>query len=301
VPDRCALFWLAATVLLLTAGNSSAQELEPRAYSPAPVGLNFLVAAVADSSGGIAVDPTLPIEDADASFNTFTAGYLRTFALRGRTASLGASVPYAWGDITGTVSGEGRGVERAGFGDARLRMAVNLFGGPARTPQEFATREQGTQVGATILVSLPTGEYRSDRLINLGANRWATKLELGLYQPLGAWSFELATGVWFFGDNDEFFPDARREQDPVGSVQTHVAYTFRPGLWLAADWSYFGGGRTTVDGVKNADLQATSRIGATVSVPISRGQSVKLAWADGVSTRIGADLTTWTLAWQVAW
>jgi hypothetical protein len=53
--------------------------------------------------------------------------------------------------------------------------------------------------------------------------------------------------------------------------------------------------------VENADLQATTRIGATVSVPISRGQSVKLAWADGVSTRIGADLTTWTLTWQVAW
>ncbi len=291
--------WL--LLLLLAAGTSLAQELEPRAYSPVPVGLNFLLASVADSSGGIAVDPTLPIEGVEARFDTVTVSYLRTLALFGRTASFGASVPYAVGDITGSVEGEGRAVERAGFGDARLRMSVNLLGPPPRTAREFASQAPGTRVGATILVSLPTGEYRSDQLINIGANRWATKLELGLYQPLGAWSFELATGVWVFGDNDEFLGDSRREQDPVASVQSHVAYTFRPGLWLAADWTYFGGGRTRVDGVENADLQTTSRIGATLSVPLTRTQSVKLAWADGVTTRIGADLRTWTLTWQAAW
>jgi hypothetical protein len=295
---RCCLV---VATLLFAGGLARAQELEPRAYSPSPVGLNFVALALANSSGGVAIDPALPIEDADISFNSATAGYLRTFALRGRTASLGASLPYAFGDASGTVFGEGRAVDRAGFADARLRFTVNLFGGPARTREEFATEQRGTQVGASLIVSLPTGEYRSDQLLNLGANRWATKAEVGLYQPLGAWSFDLAVGAWFFGDNDEFFGNVRREQDPIGSVQTHLAYTFRPGLWLAADYNYYGGGRTTVDGTQNADLQATSRIGATLSVPLSRSQSIKLAWADGVATRIGADLTIWTLSWQAAW
>jgi hypothetical protein len=278
-----------------------AQEMEPRAYSPSPVGMNFVGVSWQNSSGGVTTDPTLPITNVDADIDNAIVGYARTFALAGRAASIGAVLPYSWADVSGEVFEESRSVERTGFSDARLRFAVNLLGGPALDREQFARRTPETTLGASLTIVMPTGEYKNDKLINLGANRWAFRPEFGLYHPLGPWSLELSTGVWLFTDNDEFLGDSRREQDPITTMQAHVSYTFRPRLWVAANGTWYRGGDTEVDDVDNADLQKTTRIGLTLSVPLAGNQSLKVAWSDGTTTRIGADFTTWTVAWQYAW
>ena len=51
-------------------------------------------------------------------------------------------------------------------------------------------------VGASIKVIAPTGQYDPDRLINVGANRWATRLQLGTIIPLRPlWLLEAAEAV----------------------------------------------------------------------------------------------------------
>jgi hypothetical protein len=292
---------LVGVVLASTGASAIAQELEPRAYVTSPTGLQFVSATLSQSSGGIATDPTSPIDDVEATINATTLGYLRTFGLLGRAASLGVGVPYVWGRASGEVFEEHASIRRSGLGDARMRLAVNLLGGPALTREEFATHPRSTGLGASLTVALPTGEYDPDKLVNIGANRWAVKGELGLYQPVGHWSFELAGGAWYFYDNDDYFGGVRKEQDPVTSVQGHVAYTFRRNLWLAADATYYWGGRTTVDGERSPELQKASRVGMTLSVPLTAQYSVKLAWSSGVTTRIGADFTTYGLTVQRVW
>jgi hypothetical protein len=54
---------LIAYVVLSAASTARAQEIEPRAYSNAPVGVNFLIAAYAYTRGGVAFDPALPVSD----------------------------------------------------------------------------------------------------------------------------------------------------------------------------------------------------------------------------------------------
>lgn len=301
-PDRPRRPALAAGAVLLLAGTfARAQDMEPRAYSPSPVGMNFLGIAWQYSSGAVNTDPSLPIQDVDARINSAILGYSHTFGLAGHGASIGIAMPYTKADVSGEVFEEARSVERLGLADSRVRLAVNLIGNPAADRREFAARAPATNLGVSLTVGVPTGEYSDKHLINLGANRWAFKPEVGLYQPIGPWSLELSGGVWFFTDNDDFLEGARREQDPIQTYQAHVSYTFRPRLWIAADGTYYRGGETTVDGVHNADLQKSSRIGATLSVPVGEGQSVKLSWSDGATTRIGADFQTWSLAWQYAW
>ena len=80
-----------------------------------------------------------------------------------------------------------------------------------------------------------------------------------------------------------------------------MSYTFRPGLWIAANSTWYRGGETTVNGESKADLQENVRVGITLSVPVAARHSIKLTWSDGASTRIGGDFTTWGLAWQYAW
>ncbi len=48
-------------------------------------------------------------------------------------------LPYVNGDLDGQYLGQYQAVHPAGFGDPQVRLAVNLVGAPALTPQQFAT------------------------------------------------------------------------------------------------------------------------------------------------------------------
>ena len=82
-------------------------------------------------------------------------------------------------------------------------------------------------------------------------------------------------GVWFFTENDAFRGTGTREQDPIAAVQLHVTYKFKRTMWLAGDANYFTGGRTTINGRHNVDLQRNSRVGATFSSAIARGEAIR--------------------------
>lgn len=278
-----------------------AQELEPRAYSPSPVGTNFLILNYTRLTGAVLTDPSLPITDVDADIDIATLGYLRTFGIAGRSASLGILVPFAQADVTGNVFEAAREVRRTGLGDVRIRFAMGLLGSPALTPDEFARREPGTSLGASLTVVAPTGEYMPSRLINIGTNRWAVKPEIGISQPIGNWFVEGTAGVWLYTDNKEFFGGQRREQDPLSVLQFHGGYTFRPGLWLAADAGIYSGGQTKLNGVEKQDRQDNTRYGLTLSVPLSRAWSAKLSWSQGLITRAGGDYDGVAVTLQYRW
>lgn len=291
---------LLATALAL-AGAAGAQELEPRAYAPAPVGGNIFLATYAHTTGGVVFDASLPFSDVEARLHATGAGYVRTFGLLGRSASVGAVFPYVWGDVQGNVGEQFRRVTRSGLGDLRARLVVNLAGAPALRRAEFAQRKPRTTLGASLVIAAPSGQYDPAKLINIGANRWAFKPELGLSKPLGRLTAELAAGVWLFTDNSDFYGGQRREQKPLGAVQANASYTFRPRLWAAFAATFYTGGQTSLDGVRKADLQRNTRLGATLSIPVGRNQSVKLAAATGIITRIGGDFDTLSAAWQIQW
>jgi hypothetical protein len=301
------LHMMIGVVLLLgAAGTAPAQQLEPRAYAPAPVGVNVFNISYVYSSGGVALDPSVPIENLHARIHIAAPSYGRIFDLLGRQASIVLAAPVAQAYMTGdVVTGDGqdqqRSIDRAGFGDPALRFAVNLIGLPALTRQEFSTRKRVTTLGTSLTVIAPFGQYDRAKLINLGTNRWAFKPELGLSHPHGQWDFEMYAGVWLFTANDDFFGGKVRRQDPMVSTQAHVVYTFKPGLWASLDYTYYAGGSTTIDGLHKHDRQANSRTGVTLSVPLSVQQSLRMVWARGVSTRIGSDFDTMGIAWQWMW
>jgi hypothetical protein len=292
--------WAAAA--LLAAGSTvSAQQLEPRAYSPNPTGANFVIAAYGRSQGNVVLDPSLPIRNVRSAINLPTIGYGRTFGLFGRSASAAVVVPYVWGHVSGEVAEQARRVTRSGLSDSGVRLAVNLVGGPALPPREFARRPLTTSLGVSLAVLAPTGQYASSKLINLGSNRWGFKPELGLSRPLGRWSFEAYGGFWLYTDNDAFLGNVRREQDPILSLQAHVVYSFKTRLWLAGDATFYAGGRTTQAGEPKADELRNSRLGLTLALPVSRHHSAKASWTTGFTTRAGGNFRTLSVAWQYLW
>jgi len=288
-------------ICILLSAAALAQDMEPRSYSPAPVGTNFAAISFGQTTGSVVSDPSLPIVDASARFNTVALGYYHSFGLFGRQTSVALGVPYVWGTANALVNGARVRTYRSGLADPRIRFAYFLMGSPALTPQEFKARRPTTVLGTSLTLSMPLGQYDPNLLINLGSNRWTFKPEVGLSRGMGSWLLEADLGCWFFRENPNFFRGQLRQQAPMLSTQGHVSYTFRPGLWLSFDGTFYAGGRTTINGLHNADRQRNARLGATFSMPLSHAQSLKLTFSRGAVVRVGGNFTTFAAGYQFRW
>jgi hypothetical protein len=289
----------AVVCVLAAAGAARAQDLEPKAYSASPVGAAFLVAGLARSTGSVLTDQTLPVADVEARITgvPLAAGY--TFGLFGKLALITAALPVTWGDVTGRVGEDTQRVTRSGLADMRAKLSVNFIGNPAVGLRDFVKAPRRAIVGTSLTVTAPTGQYDSARLINLGTNRWGFKPEIGVAAPHGPWDFDAYLGVWLFTSNGDFYPGGRtRSQDRVVALQGHASYTFRPRLWAAVDATWYQGGAAHVGDAAPSEPMNNSRLGATVSFPMGRNQSLKAAYSSGVAVRTGTNFRTLSLGWQ---
>jgi hypothetical protein len=297
------LLWATIVMTIVIACSASAQELEPRAYSPSPVGTGFLVFGFAQSRGGVTFDPTIPVTNVRATLNAPVVGLGQTFGLFGRQSLITASLPYVWGRVSGQVGEQTGSITRSGIANTKIRFSVNLHGVPAMPPRQFAsTPHRNVIVAVSLSVDAPSGQYDKTKLINLGTNRWAFKPELGFSYPFRKFYFDLYAGASLFTGNTNFYPgNSVRTQEMLSAIQAHVSYAIRPRLWAAFDATWYGGGAVRVNGGPASDRQNNSRLGATVSFPLAKQQSLKVSYSSGVNARVGSNFRTLAVSWQYVW
>ncbi len=294
-----AISLLASLVLLLASMTAAAQDLTPRSYWPAPKGTKVIVAGYAYSSGDIVTDLSLPVTGVDSKINSGVIAYQQTFSLLGRTTNVQFELPYVNGTTTGAIQGESARRDISGTGDISATVSINFLGAPSMTAEEFRVLRKNPRpiLAASLKIVAPTGEYESDKLINIGSNRWATRMKLGYVQPFARkWMLEMAAGAWFFQDNDQFLGETR-EQAPILAIDLSIIRRFSPGFWVSLDSNYYSGGRTTISGNKNADFQRNSRMGATLAWPFKGRHAIKLGYSGGVATQSGGDYQTFLLSY----
>ncbi len=292
---------LAVTALFFLTARAYAGEIEPRSYVNTPVGVNFLIAGYSYSDGGLSTTASSPLEDAELKIHYGVLAYARALDIWGKSGKIDVILPYA--DLSGTamVAGQQRERDVSGLTDPRLRFSLNFFGSPAVSLPEFANYRQDLIIGASLQVSAPLGQYDEDKLVNLGNNRWFFKPDIGISKAWGDFVAELSAGVFFFSDNDDFFGGTELEQEPVFTTQLHVTYNIGRGMWAALSGTYDYGGRTTVNGVENDDLQENSRVGATFAMPLNKNNSIKLFANTAIHTSIGNDYDMAGIVWQYRW
>jgi hypothetical protein len=108
-----------------------AQDLEPRAYSNSPVGLNFVIAGYGYATGTVLTDPSLPLENVSNQWHVGVLGFATTFGAFGQTGQFGLIVPYASIAAKGLVFGLQHTRYVDGFADTALRFSMNFVGAPA--------------------------------------------------------------------------------------------------------------------------------------------------------------------------
>jgi len=285
-------------VILFICNASIAQDLEPRAYANMPKGANIIVGSYGYLKGDIVTEASLPIKDFIITSNNLGLGYMRSFGLAGKLARIQVAVPYVFMDGEATVSGEKITGNRTGFGDMRIRFGINLLGSPALDLKSFRQYQQKTIFGVSLVTSVPTGIYYSDKRINIGANRWGFKPEVGISKRFEHVYVELYSGVWFYTQNHEYLGDNELKQDPVLSFQAHGCYFFKNQMWFGINLNWFSGGKTTVDDIPAGSIINSSRIGGTFSMPLSRMQSLKFQFNTGIFKNIGLNYDSFSVGYQ---
>jgi hypothetical protein len=97
-----------------------AKDIEPRAYSHAPVGLNFLVVGYGYTRGGLSFDTALPITNVSLTTKSALLTYTRALGLWGKSGKI---------DFLTRTHVVGFGGLRSGVGAHCERFWRSLFSG----------------------------------------------------------------------------------------------------------------------------------------------------------------------------
>lgn len=275
------LLWLALLPNLV-----SAQEIEARTYSNAPVGINFISAGVAQAKAG---NYTLTSE---------VMGLTHIFDAGGQSGKITLVLPY--GQLSGSSSIGGRTVNATteGLSDPLIKAAINLYGAPALKLDEFKSYQQDLIVGVSLAASVPWGKYNDSQLINVGANRWFIQPGLGVSKALGPWRLELAGAGIFYTSNTDFMGGNSLSQNPVYSTQTHAIYYFQNTAWVSVDATYFTGGQSYLNGNPISGNQENWRFGTTMSYPVNKHNSIRLSASTGAYSRTNNSYDLYGISWQ---
>ncbi len=283
-----------------------AQDLAPRAYVITPLHANAVTLTFAFYDGGLNFNGAIPVTGATGRYSVPVFTYYHSLNFFGHSANITASLPYAVGTFQGDLLGAHRSLYRSGLLDLSFRLSVNLIGGPAMPPREFAKWKQKRILGASLKVIAPTGQYDPTKLINWSINRWAFKPEIGYSGRKGRWLIDGYAGVWFYTTNPSYYDipvPKPQTQQPIGSFEGHFSYDFpKDRMWASLDGNFWFGGVTSLNGIRNLDTKQTgSRLGGTISFPISKHQSIKASYSDGTYIRFGGNYQSVSVAWQYSW
>jgi hypothetical protein len=307
IQSACKLVLVVAWTLGI-ARTLPGQDLAPRAYVISPLHSNAVTLTYSYYTGEVLLDGALPVSNATGTISIPVFSYYHSLNFFGRSANIIASLPYGVGDYYGNVVGSTKTYAyRSGLMDSVFRFAVNLKGGPAMTIDEFRKWREKTVIGVSLKVVAPTGQYDSSRPLNWSTNRWSFKPELGYSRRWGHWVLDGYGAVWFFTNNNAFFtfpPPAEQtqSQNPILAFETHLSYDVKPRLWVSLDGNFWYGGRTSVTDIQNVNtLQSNSRVGLTISTPVSKHQSLKFSYSGGAYIHYGGNFQNVSVAWQYSW
>lgn len=269
--------------------HAVAQEIEARAYSNAPIGMNFITGGLAQAKSG------------SYTLNTQALSFTHVLNVAGQSGRLTMVLPYAELTGTGQIGGQVINASAEGLSDPLIKASVNLYGAPALTNSEFKNYQQDLIIGASVAATIPWGSYNNSQLINVGANRSLIQPAMGLSQALGPWRLEFASMATIYTSNTNYLGSNTLSQSPLYSAEAHEIYYFPSTAWISADLTYFTGGQKYLNGISVSGTQENWRFGGTLSYPIDKQNSIRLSGGKGIYSRTDTSYNAVAISWQYRW
>jgi hypothetical protein len=281
------IFWFC--LLAVFGQQVSAQEIEARMYSNAPIGINFVTGGIAQAKSG------------SYKLTTEAVNLTRIVDVFGQSGRISLLLPYAQLTGSGSAGSQSMNASAEGLSDPVVKVSANLYGAPALSLDEFKHYQQDLIIGASLAASIPWGKYNSDQMLNVGANRSVIQPGIGASQAIGPWRLELAGMASIFTSNTNFLNGNTLSQNPIYSTEGHVIYYFDNTAWISADATYFMGGQKFLNGSALNGSQENWRFGSTFSYPINKQNSIRLSGSKGVYSSANTSYDALGISWQYRW
>ena len=299
---RWLLVFCFAVAFLAVSIPARAQFTDPRTYVNSPVGINQLELGYAYVHANASLDTSLVVTGAHVNLNQGTLDYTRYFGLLHRLAWVEAAVPIA--GLGGAVSGTNIEGSTTGTGDSSYNFAMLLNGGPALSASQFENYESRTALGASFTITAPTGSYSSDKILNLGSDRWSFKPELGLSYRFGnkqKWELDAYTNAYLYTNNTSYRGREVLRQEPLPGVEGHISYSFSGNLWASLDTRYSFRGTTFLNDVDQSNAQKNFILGSELNISLNSRNSLVLEFAKALVHRNGPALTGFSVRYDYIW
>lgn len=174
------------------------------------------------------------------------------------------------------------GKQSSGIGDATIASTI-----------WFVNNKEDRFIFAyTPFLTIPTGQYDREGIINLGSNRWSTKHEICVAKGFGdrTW-LELSGYALFSFDNDNALgPKNNRvtsSKEPTFGADAHLSYSFTKEFFGSLDYIFTGGGRTILDGKEQNDWLSTHNVGVSFAYMVTPNTQVMTAFSTDAATYNG--------------
>jgi hypothetical protein len=301
--------FIVLVLFVMASGTTLAQDDGARAYWKAMNGTNVVAFQYlpfdGDSSGSEAFDPVHYIyPESEFQANLFILTYARHFTLFDRTAIFGATLLGGNLDAQSFESpfdeGSGVGFKQAahGFGDPSAQLTLNLFGAPAlRSFYDISKYEPKAVLDISVLGSFPIGEYDSDKVVNIGLNRWWTRIALpftyhiGPFTPGYRTSVEFVPSVSLFGSNNDFV-SRKLDNSPIYQFETHVTRDFTSKFVGSADFLFRNGALSKIEGIEVGEKLNIGSLGFTLDYSVTDNVGLRVSYHSIVSggSKIDGDM-----------
>lgn len=257
-----------------------------RAYHLRPGGASDISLAL----NMIHIEDNIPfLGDTTLDVGVLTPTYRKTFDLSGNVGLVLIGLPVGGMTFDSLAPTIDTGLAQ---GDLVVGVALGLVGMPALAPMDYAMHKPGFQAMVEGKLFLPTGDYDSNRLVNLGQNRWSFQASLPISYALGdsmidpeLTTFEIRPVVQIFGDNEDPFVGTGAtvmSQAPIFGVEGHITRNFGNSIWAAVDGYYETGGEISFNGVPQGDGPETLALGATLGLVLSPNVATRMTYRQTV-------------------
>jgi hypothetical protein len=296
------LFVCFTLVVLRTPEQVYAQFTDPHTYDNTPVGTNQIEVAYAYAHANAAIDTSLIVAGAKFNLNQGAITYTRYFGLVRHLLWVDASIPLA--GLNGSVSGTNIHGSVTGTGDSSYAVAALLRGGPALSVPQFADYKPTTTVGVSLTITAPTGKYNSNKILNLGSDRWSFKPEIALSHPFGPhqkWEGEVYANSYFFTDNTSYHGREILRQHALPGIEGHISYSFFDSLWASLDARYSFHGTTFLNGVNQNNSQQNFGLGSALNVSLNPRSSLGFIFEKALVHQNGPALRGFVVKFNYSW
>jgi len=239
--------------------------------------------------------------NADASAKLMIASYARHMTLFNRPSSFSANIAGGSADVDvdtsltppgflppGVSPGASLHQSTSGYADPSVQLDMNLFGTPPlRSSVDLANYEPNFTLDAAVMLAFPLGQYDSDKIVNMGLNRWYGRLALpmkyhfGVFSPGRMISFELTPSMWLFGENDDFMGQTLKN-DSLWQLESHLTMDFTRTFYGSLDLLYRSGFQSEINGVDVGEKLDIGDIGFTLNYQATDNLNLRASYSSNV-------------------